>query len=177
MASPHPVGALCPIQRFTHPAYVYGRRNTSLPKLTLLFLQSFHSKYVHICYAPTSGIHVCKQQHVYICMSFLHTLSKTSHFPELTISCSFSFCFLFFGVSWVMFPIDVSKHCSSASSASFVLQLFFRPFSHVGVICKLMMHPVMLFNSAAFLINTYCDGSMDLSNHDPFFDQLKFYYP
>ena len=40
-----------------------------------------------------------------------------------------------------------------------------------------MMHPVMLFNSAAFLINTYCDGSMDLSNHDPFFDQLKFYYP
>ena len=119
MVTPHPVGAPYPIQLFSHPPYVFGRRNASLPKLTLLFLrrQSFHSKYVHICYAPTSRIHVYKEQKVYICRSFLRTLFKTSHVPGLQViprQCGihdthflhwqypalFDFVFVFRGFSW-----------------------------------------------------------------------------
>ena len=75
MATPHPVAAPYPIQLFSHPTYVFGRRNASLPKLTLLYLrrQSFRNKRSHICYASNSCPHAYRQQYSYIYRFFLRT--------------------------------------------------------------------------------------------------------
>ena len=115
----------------------------------------------------------------------MHTLSKTSHFlvfrwfPSNTTYAAHIFwidnTMLFFFLLSLFrgFMGYVSSWCIKTLSLCFLATSEVNFVALCVAQCILWCFLIWLL----FLTNTYCDGSMHLSNHDPIFYQLKFYCP